>query len=118
MPAPKERTQRIYAYVCRHNNGNAPNLTRGCVTLAACKGPVRKHARPGDVVIGFQQKDGPVPLFAFRVEERLEWSAYVRRCEEFLPDSEFCFLLYFPVVSCVVLCSPILPAWGWLCPRK
>ena len=88
MPPPARRDRRIYAYVCRYNNGNAPNLWRGNFTLAACKGPIRKHARPGDVVIGFQQKDGLAPLFAFRVEERLEWPAYVRRCEDSLRGSK------------------------------
>ena len=106
MPAPARRDRRIYAYVCRYNNGNAPNLWRGNFTLAACKGPIRKHARPGDVVIGFQQKDGLAPLFAFRVEERLEWPAYVRRCEDSLRGSEL-----FPLV---LLClSHLLQIWPY-----
>lgn len=72
----------VYAYVCRYDNGSAPYVYQGCMTLATCKPAVRKAAQPGDCIIGFQQKDGPLPIFMCRVDQKLDWPQYVRLCEQ------------------------------------
>lgn len=83
---------RIWAYVCPRDDGNAPNLSNGLLTLAACKPKIRLGAVPGDIVFGFRRLTGslldPAPLFIFRVEQRKQWSQYVQYCEQSATTSE------------------------------
>ena len=74
----------VFAYVCRHDLGSAPNVSGGWLTLATCKPSIRRAAIPGDCIIGFQQKSGPVPIFMCRVDHKMNWSQYVGTCEQTL----------------------------------
>jgi len=44
---------RIFRYILETDNGMAPCIDAGMVTLATCKPTIRRSARPGDWVLGF-----------------------------------------------------------------
>lgn len=45
---------RIYRYILAQDHGVAPCPDDGLITLATCKPTIRRMARPGDWVLGFQ----------------------------------------------------------------
>lgn len=72
---------RIYRYVHVSDDGMAPCIDRGLLTLATCKPRIRKTARPGDWVIGFYPKpwDPGVVSWAARISDKMEHVAYQGR---------------------------------------
>jgi hypothetical protein len=73
----------IYRYKQTTDNGMAPCVDRGLVTLATCKPNVRRQARPGDWVVGFRSVAQGAPvgvvIWAGRVAESLEVGDYERQ---------------------------------------
>lgn len=71
---------RVFRYVIQYDGGNAPNYAPPFVTLAVCKPRVRKAARVGDMVLGFQgRKLGGHPhgvRWAGIVGEKLRFDQY------------------------------------------
>src|SRR4051794_10418360 len=45
--------ERIYFYKLTADNGGAPCVEDGLLSLAICKPAIRSTARPGDVIFGF-----------------------------------------------------------------
>lgn len=73
----------IYRYKQTADNGMAPCVDKGLVSLATCKPNIRRHARPGDWVVGFRSvaKGAPIGLviWAGRVAESIEVGEYERQ---------------------------------------
>lgn len=89
---------RIYRYVHVSDDGAAPCIDGGQITLATCKPRVRGSARPGDWVLGFFPRPAPPGLvgWAARVERKVPAedyeSAYRGRRDavyRFAPDGSF-----------------------------
>lgn len=71
---------RLYRYIMTSDDGIAPCIDGGLVTLATCKPVVRRVARPGDWVMGFFGK-GSAPgtlVWAARIAEKREPLDYER----------------------------------------
>jgi hypothetical protein len=68
---------RIFRYILRNDNGMAPCIDRGLVSLATCKPKIRGSAQPGDWVVGFYPKE-PLGFVAWagRISRRLEVGYY------------------------------------------
>src|SRR5690606_8959470 len=49
--------KRLYSYVLRHDDGEAPNPYRGTCTLTICKPDIRRTAEVGDWVVGTGSKN-------------------------------------------------------------
>lgn len=75
----------VFAYICRYDRGVAPNIAEGLLTLACCKPAVRRCCKVGDLLVGFQQINGPRVVFVCRVDAKLSWPEYVEYCEQKLP---------------------------------
>ncbi len=43
---------RVFVYIIKEDTGFAPNPFHGVCSLATCMQPIRKAARPGDLIIG------------------------------------------------------------------
>jgi hypothetical protein len=52
MPG-RDREPRLYRYILTSDDGMAPCIDEGLISLATCKPIVRRVARPGDWVLGF-----------------------------------------------------------------
>lgn len=72
---------RIFRYILASDNGMAPCIDDGLISLATCKPAVRASARPGDWVIGCFPKPAPrgVVAWAARVAECVPVGEYERR---------------------------------------
>ena len=68
---------RIFRYILRHDNGMAPCIDKGLVSLATCKPKIRGSAQPGDWVVGFCPRE-PRGLVAWagRISRRVEIADY------------------------------------------
>lgn len=71
---------RLYRYILTSDDGMAPCVDGGRITLATCKPVVRRVARPGDWVLGFfGRRSGPGTLaWAARIGETLDHFDYQR----------------------------------------
>lgn len=69
---------RIYRYVLVHDDGMAPCVDGGVISLATCKPVIRRCAEPGDWVLGFFPSPAPVGILAWaaRVERKLSHGDY------------------------------------------
>ena len=70
---------KLYSYVVARDYGFAPNPFGGFCTLATCKPEIRKHAQPGDWVVGVGSKSyglGGKFVYAMRVDETLSYDEY------------------------------------------
>ena len=70
-----------YRYKVEHDYGFAPNPFHGYLTLATCKGDIRKnkHLQLGDWIVGLgskSMKNLHCIIFAMRVEEKLTFDEY------------------------------------------
>jgi hypothetical protein len=74
-------TCRFYRYILRHDNGMAPCIDGGLVTLATCKPQIRRGAKVGDWVAGFLPRPHERGLVAFagRVAELVTVGKYEER---------------------------------------
>lgn len=72
---------RIFRYILASDNGMAPCIDDGLVSLATCKPAVRSSARPGDWVIGCFPKPAPrgVVAWAARIAECISVGEYETR---------------------------------------
>jgi hypothetical protein len=63
---------RILRYILETDNGMAPCIDGGLVTLATCKPIIRRSARPGDWVLGFYPSPFERGMLAWagRVDDR------------------------------------------------
>jgi|SRR2546427_598584 len=69
----------IYAYKMVADNGGAPCVWRGLLSLALCKSKIRKTAEKGSLVFGFGGKDLREPLiYIAEVTEKPKVSVYYR----------------------------------------
>lgn len=77
---------RLFTYKVAADGGSAPNPYFGLCTLALCMPRIRRHAEPGDIVVGFGCKSRGDPdeafrvVYAMQVDEVLPWASYVVRC--------------------------------------
>lgn len=72
---------RLYVYKVRYDDGTAPCVERGLLSLALCKPGIRATARVGDTLIGFAAKSMCADqrlVYAAVVTERLADGAYYR----------------------------------------
>lgn len=72
---------RIFRYILQTDNGMAPSIDDGIVSLATCKPGIRKSARVGDWVIGFRPGSAVrgLVVWAGLVESVLGVGDYERR---------------------------------------
>jgi len=82
MPEPTPRSGRVFAYVVVSDTGFAPNPFHRWCTLACCKPRIRRHARPGDLVVGLSSRCESV-VYILEVQEKLTFDRYWN-------DSRFC----------------------------
>lgn len=74
---------RLFTYKVDHDGGTAPNPFNGICTLAICKPRIRSVAISGDIVAGFGTGDESNRLvYVMVVEKTLEWSEYIRYCND------------------------------------
>jgi hypothetical protein len=43
---------KLYSYIVACDNGGAPCVERGCLTIAICKPEIRRLAKVGDIIVG------------------------------------------------------------------
>ncbi len=69
---------RIYRYVLVSDDGVAPCTDNGLLTLATCKPIIRRKARPGDWVVGYNpsSKGADLVVWAGRIKEKMDHIAY------------------------------------------
>ena len=78
---------KIYTYVLTVDNGSAPCVPNGLLTLAICKPRIRKSAEPGDLIVGFsgalianprtgQGYPKHAVIYAAVVHRKLSWEQY------------------------------------------
>lgn len=70
---------RIHSYVVRYDSGFAPNPFYEYCTLATCKPDIRRHAKPGDWIVGCGSsgiKRGGHLVYAMRVTETIQFDLY------------------------------------------
>jgi hypothetical protein len=78
--AKNEAGPRIYRYILETDDGMAPCVDGGLLTLATCKPVIRRVARPDDWVLGFlpgSESRGMV-AWAARVDRKVEQGAFGR----------------------------------------
>jgi len=72
---------RIYFYKMVADNGGAPCVQKGLLSLAICKPMIRKNAKEGDLILGFAgnslNRDNPL-IYAARVTKKLCDGSYYR----------------------------------------
>jgi len=61
---------RLYVYKIRYDDGTAPCVEGGVLSLAICKPAIRSTAEPGDTLVGFAAK-------SMRADQRLVYAAVV-----------------------------------------
>lgn len=75
----------LYTYKVQYDGGSAPNPYSGACTLAICKPAIRRTAKKGDVIVGLACKsngdDERRIVYCMVVDETIEWSDYIKRCE-------------------------------------
>ncbi len=77
---------RLLTYKVAHDGGSAPNPYFKVCTLATCKPRIRKHARSGDIVVGFGCRDDEHRLvYVMQVEEVMSWREYIEWCRRHMP---------------------------------
>jgi hypothetical protein len=68
---------RLYVYKLTTDNGGAPCIKRGLLSLAICKPNIRRTAQRGDWIFGFGGRDlGKRLIYIARVTKRLESGSY------------------------------------------
>ena len=68
---------RVYSYVVKFDTGFAPNPFWGALTLACCKPKIRKHAAPGDLIVGLTGAGGGNRVvFVAYINEKLTFNRY------------------------------------------
>jgi hypothetical protein len=75
---PSRLEPRIYRYIVRVDAGTAPNPWCGFCTLAICKPRIRRSAREGDWVVGFQSRNADRIVYAMLAEQKLGFDEYWR----------------------------------------
>jgi hypothetical protein len=69
----------IRVYKMTHDNGGAPCVSHGLLSLAICKPAIRRCASVGDFVLGFAGQDLPPAnrlVYAMRVTDKNSWCDY------------------------------------------
>jgi hypothetical protein len=71
---------RIYAYKMTTDNGGAPCVWRGLLSLAICKGRIRRAAKRGSIIFGFGGKDyGERLLYIAEITAKPPTGEYYRK---------------------------------------
>ena len=109
---------RIYVYKLTVDNGGAPCVQDGLLTLAICKPMIRRMAVTGDLIFGFAANslhpDNPL-LYIACVDEKLSGDAYY--CQERFADRGDCIYELQRGPLPVPPGSPISRARGGSSPR-
>ena len=72
---------RLYVYKVRYDDGTAPHVRDGLLSLATCKAAIRATAQVGDTLVGFAAKSmckDQRLVYAATVTARLEHGEYFR----------------------------------------
>ena len=72
---------RLYVYKVRYDDGTAPHVRDGLLSLALCKAAIRATAQVGDVLIGFAAKSmcsDQRLVYAANITTRLQHGDYFR----------------------------------------
>lgn len=72
---------RLYVYKVRYDDGTAPHVRDGLLSLATCKAAIRATAQVGDTLVGFAAKSmcsDQRLVYAATVTARLEHGDYFR----------------------------------------
>ncbi len=69
---------RLFRYILKDDNGMAPCVEGGVMTLATCKPRIRRSAEVGDWIAGFMPRpyDRGLLVYAGRVARVLDWGPY------------------------------------------
>lgn len=70
---------RVYFYKLTTDNGGAPHVRDGLLSLAICKPMIRRSAEPGDLILGFAANglwDDNRLIYAARITETVRDGAY------------------------------------------
>lgn len=94
----KTRSPRIYRYVVKTDRGTAPRPFGRLCSLAICKPMIRKHAEPGDWVIGLRSGSPRLVVYAMEITDKLGFAEYWEGFPERRPGAgrEFPDNLYRP----------------------
>ena len=60
--------------------GSAPNPEHSVCTLALCKPAIRRVAKVGDIVVGFESGNSGRIVYCMRVTHVLAWADYIEVC--------------------------------------
>lgn len=72
---------RLYVYKVRYDDGTAPHVRDGLLSLALCKAAIRATAQVGDVLLGFAAKSmcsDQRLVYAANISARIEHGEYFR----------------------------------------
>lgn len=84
------RQPRFYRYILRHDDGWAPCIDDGLLSLATCKPAIRRTAVVGDYVAGYQPKaKGEGLLCWFGRVEKIMWHAEYFRAHSKRRDANY-----------------------------
>ena len=77
----------LYSYIVAQDGGFAPNPFFGYCTLACCKPGIRKHATPGDWIVGLSPKsDGYRVVYYMKVDDVIPFHQYWKRFRRKRPN--------------------------------
>lgn len=71
---------RLFTYKVIYDAGSAPNPYHGICTLALCKPAIRRVAKVGDLIAGFESGNGGRLVYCMQVTEVLTWAQYIGVC--------------------------------------
>lgn len=71
---------RLFTYKVMFDAGSAPNPEHSVCTLALCKPAIRRVAKVGDVVVGFESGNSGRIVYCMRVTHVLTWADYIEIC--------------------------------------
>lgn len=72
-------TIRMFSYKIVRDYGFAPNPFHGYCTLATCKPQIRKHAKTGDLILGYGSKGmghNEELIYIMQVDEKITYQQY------------------------------------------
>lgn len=77
----------VFSYTMAFDRGFAPNPYNGVMTLACCKGNIRRAAVVGDLILGFCSVTCKLHqcglIYVMQVTSKLDYEDYMRRTSEF-----------------------------------
>ncbi|WP_386687138.1 hypothetical protein [Lonepinella sp. MS14437] len=78
----KNMNPTFYTYKVAYDHGTAPNPDQYYCSLAICKPVIRRTAKVGDLIVGFDTRENSNRIvYIMIVDEVISWHDYIIRCE-------------------------------------